>query len=190
MNRQLKTVLIVVALLVGIGVFNYIIQMDPTQLAARGVGKDPHSHGEHENEEEGEEAPTIKDLQEPIGPEGAPVTITVLWQDPEDLAEVLRPVLTETASSYEGKVRVEFVDPQSDKYKRLVENVTDGVMTGLLINGEMIKEIPEADLHMLAFSGSPSDGEWGPREIRLAVEHELEKKGVEFESQVEHVHGG
>jgi hypothetical protein len=192
MSKKMKTILIVVALLAGIGVFNYVMQMDPTQLAARGVGQDPHSHDDESNDHEHEgqpEGPTIEDLQEPIGPEDAPVDITVLWEDRLELERMLRPMLGAIASSYEDKVRVEFVGREDEEYARLVEEATSGVGTALLINGEMIKEVPEADLGMLAFSGPPSLAPWGEKEVRLAVEHELEDAGVEFEAHVEHDHG-
>ena len=187
MGTKMKTVLVVVALLVGIGAFNYIIKMDPTQLAARGVGKDPHSHDkDHEDEEK--PGTTREDLMRPIGPEGAAVTITVLWSDQVELEGIIRPMLTEVAGSYKDNVRVEFLDPASDEYKKVVTEVTNGAPVGLLINGEMIKEVPEAPLGMLAFSGSPSFEEWGQGEVHLAVEHELDTAGVEFEPHAEHDH--
>lgn len=187
MSKKAKTALIVIGLLVVVAGFNYVIKMDPTQLAERGVGADPHSHG-HEHEEEA--GPTPEDMMMPIGPEDAPVKVTVLWADPADLEQAFRPMLSSVAASYEGNVRVEFVDPKSDEYQELVEGAASGIRTGLLINGEMIKEVPEADLGMLAFSGSPLMEQWGEKDVRLAVEHELEAAGVAFEPQVEHDHGG
>jgi len=185
MSKKAKTAIIVVGLLVGIGLFNYVIKMDPTQLAARGVGQEAHSHDQDEEEEAG---PSLEDMLTPLGPEDAPVQIKALWTNPSDIEQILRPMLSSVAASYDNKVRVDFIDPDSEEYKRLVENVTGGVGAGLVINGEMIKQVPEADLGMLAFAGSPSMGEWGERDVRLAVEHELEKAGVEFEPQVEHMH--
>jgi hypothetical protein len=191
MSKKAKTALIVVALLVGIGAFNYIIKMDPTQLAARGVGKDPHSHGDDDHDQEHEEgAPTFEDMLKPIGPESAAVTIKVLWNDPQEIEGVLRPMLSSVAASYEGHVRVEFIDPGSDEHEQIKEEVTGGIGVGLLINGEMIKEIPEADLGILAFAGSTTFEEWSEKDLRLAVEHELEDRGIEFEPTVQHDHGG
>jgi hypothetical protein len=192
MSTKVKTILIVVVLLVGIAGFNYFIKMDPTQLAARGVGKDPHAH-DHAHDEEGDhETPeiTVEDLTMPIGPEDAPVKIEVLWQNRGELEQALRPMLSSIASAYGGHVRVEFIDPASEEYKRLVEEVSEGMPSGLLINGEMIKDIPEADLGFVAFSGSPSFQEWTAHDLQLAIEHELEKNGIEFEPQVEHDHSG
>lgn len=185
MSKKAKTALVVVGLLVGIGVFNYLIKMDPTHLAERGVGSDPHSHGEEHEEDAG---PSFEDMLSPLGPEDAPVQITVLWTDPADLERVFRPMLSHIATSYNDHIRAEFLEPNSDEYNRIVEEVAGGVGTGLVINGEMIKKVPEADLGMLAFTGSPTLGEWGEREVRLAVEHELEEAGIEYEPQVEHDH--
>ncbi|MBD3291817.1 MAG: hypothetical protein GF393_02770 [Armatimonadia bacterium] len=192
MGTKMKTVLIVVALLVGIAGFNWFIQMDPTQLAARGVGKDPHSHdhddGHDHDGEDGEAPKTLQDLMKPMGPSDAEVKIEVLWRDRQDLEAALRPMMTEVVKTYKGHVRVEFIDRKSDEFKRIVEEVTEGIGSGLLINGEMIKEVPEAPLGMLAFSGSPSFEEWTLEDLLLAIEHELEAAGVEFEPQVEHDH--
>lgn len=188
MGTKTKTILIVVALLVVIAGFNYIIQMDPTQLAARGVGKDPHDHG-HDHEHEDGEAPTsLEELMKPVGPADAEVKIEVLWQDRAELEGMLRPMLSDIAKTYKDHVRVEFIEPGSDEFTRVVEEVTEGVGVGLLINGEMIKEVPEAPLGMLAFSGSLSFEEWSPHDLILVVEHELEAAGVDFEPQVEHDH--
>jgi len=190
MSKKTITALVVVVLLVGIGVFNYVINMDPTQLAARGVGRDAHSH-DHDHDHEGDhedQPPTLEEMLEPLGPEGAPVTIHVLWQDRGDLESALRPMLTSVASTYEGHVRVEFIDPASDEYTKMVEEMAGGVEIGLLINGEMIKQVPEAPLGVLAFAGSPTFEEWSPHDLLLVVEHELEAKGIEFEPQVEHDH--
>ncbi|MFO8081647.1 MAG: hypothetical protein R6V07_15270 [Armatimonadota bacterium] len=189
MSKKMKTGLVVVALLVGIGAFNYIINMDPTQLAARGVGKDAHSHGDDDHDHENEEgAPTFEDMLKPIGPEDAAVTIEVLWGDPQEVQGVLRPMLTGVASSYPDHVRVEFVDPDSERHQQITEEITEGIGVGLLINGEMIKQIPEADLGVLAFAGSPTFEEWSEKDLRLAVEHELEDRGIDFEPTVEHDH--
>lgn len=192
MGTKVKTILIVVALLVGIAGFNWFIQMDPTQLAARGVGKDPHAHEQdHDHDHEGEhgEAPkTIEDLMEPMGPPNAEVKIEVLWRDRQELEKALRPMFTQVVKTYKGHVRVEFFDPESEEFKQVVTEVTEGIATGLLINGEMIKEVPEAPLGMLAFSGSPTFQEWTVEDLLLAIEHELEAAGVEFEPQVEHDH--
>jgi len=38
---------------------------------------------------------------------------------------------------------------------------------------------------MLSFSGSPQFEEWSVRELRMAIEHDLTEKGVEFTSRVE-----
>lgn len=187
MSTKMKTVLIVVVLLVGIGVINYVAQMDPTQLAERGVGRDPHSHGhDHEGEEEPPMAP--EDLYRPFGPEDAEVTITVLTRDEVELRNVLRPMLAEMASDYEGHVRVEFIEKDTEEYDRLVNEAAAGTPAGLLINGEMVKQVPEAPFGVVTFAGSPAFDDWTSHDVRLAVEHELEAKGVEFTPQAEHDH--
>ncbi|MFW5867773.1 MAG: hypothetical protein ACOCX2_08160 [Armatimonadota bacterium] len=187
MSKKAKTALVVVALLVGIGAFNYLIKMDPTQLAARGVGQDPHSHDDDGHEHE-EDAPTFEDMLKPIGPEDAAVTIEVLWGDPQEVQGVLRPMLSGVAASYPDHVRVEFVAPDSERHQQVTEEITEGIGVGLLINGEMIKQVPEADLGVIAFAGSPTFEEWSEKDVRLAVEHELEDQGIEFDPTVEHDH--
>ena len=174
-------------LLVAVGLANkYIIKMDPTQLAARGVGKDAHSHGdEHEGVEEGK--PGEEDLRTPMGPEGAPVLIQVLAADITQLETPLRPMMSSLSGAYPQFVRIEFPGPESEEFKKLVEQA-QGMTTGLLINGEMIKEVPEAKLGFITFQGSPTFEEWTEQDLRLAVEHELEKAGVEFTSTLEQGH--
>ncbi len=183
MSMKMKTVLIVVGLLVIVALFNrFIIRMDPTQLAARGVGKDAHSHGD-EAVEEGK--PGEVDLRQPMGPEGAPVLIQVLATGMTELEMPLRPMMSSLSGVYPQFVRIEFPAPASEEFKKLVEQA-QGMTTGLMINGEMIKEIPEAKLGFITFQGTPTFDEWTEQDLRLAVEHELEKAGIEFTPQVEH----
>jgi len=187
MSTKMKTVLIVVGLLVAVGLANkYVINMDPAQLAARGVGKDAHSHGdEHEGVEEGK--PGEEDLRQPMGPEGAPVLIQVLATGMTELEMPLRPMMSSLSGAYPQFVRIEFPAPGTDEYTEAVKKA-GGVETGLLVNGEMIKEIPEAKLGFITFQGSPTFDEWTEQDLRLAVEHELEKAGIEFTPTVEHAH--
>lgn len=187
MSMKVKTAVIVVGLLAAVGLFNYAIKMDPNQLAERGVGHDAHSHGDEHADEEGKPGP--EDLMQPIGPEDAPVLIQVLVGDTNELEMPLRPMMTRVAAGYPNLVRVEFIDPKSEEYKQLREK-TGGAVTGLLINGEMVKEIPEAKLGFVTFQGSPTFEEWSEEDVHLAVEHELEQKGIEFTPQVEHDHPG
>ncbi len=187
MSMKMKTGIIVVGLLVVVGLFNYVIKMDPTQLAARGVGRDAHSHGdEHAGAEEGK--PGEEDLRTPIGPEGAPVLIQVIAAETSELEMPLRPMMSSIAADYPEYVRVEFPAPNTDEFKEL-NKVTHG-SAGLLINGEMIKEIPEARLGFVTFQGSPALEDWTEQDVRLAIEHELEKAGIEFTPRAQHAHSG
>ncbi len=186
MSKKAITAVVVVALLAGIAGFNYMMQRDPAQLAARGVGQGGHSH-DHDQDHDHDEMPTAEQLLEPIGPENAPVTVEVLSFDLGEIEQLLRPMLGHIAASYEDRVRVKFHDPGTDEYAQLLEDVTSGVGAGLVINGEMIKEVPEADLGMLAFVGSPAMDDWGEREVRMAIEHELRTMGIDAEP-AEHTH--
>lgn len=185
MSKRTKTILIVVGLLAAVGLFNYLIQMDPTQLAARGVGRDAHSHGDEQDDHEGQ--PGEVDLRQPIGPEEAPVVIQVLAASPGEIEMPLRPMMSAIVADYPGLLRIEFPAPDSDEFTEAVKQA-GGVPMGLLINGEMIKEIPEAKLGFVTFQGSPAFEEWSELDVRLAVEHELEEAGVEFTPKVEHGH--
>lgn len=180
MSKKAITAVVVVALLAGIAGFNYVMQRDPAQLAARGVGQGGHSH-DHGHDHEHEDMPTAEQLLEPIGPEDAPVTIEVLSFDLGEIEQLLRPMMGHIASTYGDRVRVKFHDPGTDEYARLLEEVTSGVGAGLVINGEMVKQVPEADLGLLAFVGSPAMDDWGEREVRLAIEHELRVRGIDSE---------
>jgi|GEM_PF-6698861 hypothetical protein len=185
MSMKVKTILIVIGLLVAIAGFNYFINMDPTQLAARGVGRE-HSHGEEEAESS-DGKPGEVDLRQPMGEQGAPVTIHVLTQDVADLEFPLRPIMSAIATDYAGLVYIDFPTPEAEGYDEFLKQ-TKGIQSGLLINGEIIKEIPEANLGFVTFQGSPAYEDWSETDVRLAVEHELEKAGVEFTSKVNHVH--
>jgi len=183
---KVKTLLIVVGLLAAVSLANkYIIKMDPEQLVERGVGKDAHSHGHDHGDEEGK--PGEEDLRQPLGPEGAPVLVQVLATGITELEMPLRPMMTALSQTYPDHVRIEFPATDSEEFKKLVEQA-HGMPTGLIINGEMIKEVPEAKLGFVTFQGTPTMEDWTEQDLRLVVEHELEKAGVEFTPTVQHAH--
>jgi hypothetical protein len=186
MSMKVKTILIVIGLLVAIAGFNYVINMDPTQLAARGVGQE-HSHGDEEEEESPDGRPSEADLRQPLGEEGAPVVIHALVQDMGELEFPFRPIMSAIAQDYAGLVYIDFPTADSEGYDELLEQAKGSIL-GLVINGEIIKEVPEANLGFITFQGSPTFEDWNERDVRLAVEHELEEAGVEFTSKVEHSH--
>ncbi len=189
MSKRTITVIVVVVLLAGIGGFNYLIKMDPTQLAARGVGKDAHAH-HHDHDADGEAQVPKEVLSEPLGPEGAEVLIQVTYQDPHTL-EVVREWLTAVVTEYKPHVRVEFLDPSDAEDRKIMDAASEHLQDGLIINGDVVKEVPGTAFGMVAFTGEPELEHWDDGDLRLAVEHELRQKGVEFTPHVqeeEHEH--
>lgn len=187
MSRQIVTIIVVILLLAGIGVINYMRQMDPTQLAARGVGKGGHHHDE-ETKPEDEPPPMSRsdeDYVAPIGPEDAPVKIQAVYSEIDNVKTELRPILEETASLYAPHVRVEFLKATDPKNREMIDAVAKDMYYGLIINGEVTKEVPIAAFGMVTFTGSPQFEQWSVRELRSAIERELEKQGVQFQSHVD-----
>ncbi len=184
MSRQVITALVVIVLLAAIAVINYINNMDPTQLAARGVGRDPHSHG-HEHEEEQPPPPTDEALTEPIGPADAPVKIIVCYQSIGYVRDEYRRIANGIANDYGDLVRIEFMDSTKPENREFINTISENLYNGLIINGEVVKQIPGSTFGMVSFSGSPQFEEWSVPELRMAIEHDLKQKGVEFTSRVD-----
>jgi hypothetical protein len=187
MSKKMITAIVIVVALAAVAGFNYLLKMDPSQLAARGVGKDPHSHGhDHNHGDEGDAVKVpMEDLMRSIGPEIAQVQILALFGERATLENTFRPMFQQIVRDYQGHVRFEFVDNEAEEAERLIANVTNGRRVGLIINGEMVKEVPRADLGMLTFGGSPDFEDWSERELRMAIEWELEQAGVEFKSHLD-----
>lgn len=184
MSLRAKTAIIVIVALIAIAGFNYLIRIDPTQLAARGVGKDPHAHGRAHEHEEHEQHQPQEDPSRPIGPEDAPILIQACYMERGMLMEELRPMLKDVAQDYAGLVRVEFVDTTKPESREMIEQVAKGMINGLIINGEVTKATPGTAFGMSSFRGLASFDDWSVAELRLAIEHELAQKGVEFTSHV------
>ncbi|NLO04599.1 MAG: hypothetical protein GX131_02090 [candidate division WS1 bacterium] len=175
MSNKTKTALIVVGLLVAVAGFNYLFQMDPTHLAQRGVGRDPHG----DDSSDDPELPTMmSELTAPIGPENADVTLTALYTARGDVEEVLRPMLTAISQQYGEHVRVEFLDTGTEEGQKVVQDVTGGYRSGVLVNGEMIKRVPDAPLGMITFGNVPRFEEWSIQDLRMAIDWELKQKGI------------
>lgn len=187
MSRKIITTIVVILLLAGIGVINYMRQMDPTQLAARGVGKGGHHHGEEAKPED--EPPPVsrsdEDYLAPIGPEEAPVKIQAVYANLNGLKTEMRPLLEQTAALYAPHVRIEFVDSTEPTNRAMIDAISPNMYSGLIINGEVTKEVPISAFGMVSFAGSPAYEEWTMRELHSAIERDLEKKGVQFESHLD-----
>lgn len=187
MSRKIITTIVVILLLAGIGVINYMRQMDPTQLAARGVGKGGHHHGD-ESKPEDEPPPVSRsdeDYLAPIGPEDAPVKIQAVYGDLNGLKTEMWPLLDQTAALYAPLVRIEFVDATDARNRPMIDAASEKMYSGLIINGEVTKEVPISAFGMVSFAGSPAYEEWSVRELHSAIERDLEKKGVQFESHLD-----
>ncbi|MGC9317488.1 MAG: hypothetical protein ACP5KN_05560 [Armatimonadota bacterium] len=183
MSLRAKTAIIVVVALIAIGGFNYVIHMDPTHLAARGVGKDPHSHGDHDQEQPQQQAPQ-EDLTRPMGPKDAPILIQACYTQEGLVHDEFRPILKEIVADYKGLVRVEFLDARTPENRELIDRAAEGMLDGLIINGEVVKETPGTAFGMANFQGLASFNEWSVDELRRAIEHELKQKGIEFTSHI------
>jgi hypothetical protein len=181
MSRRVITALVVIALLAAIGVINYMTNMDPTQLAARGVGRDPHSHGD-EPEEEPPMSREDADFVAPIGPEDAPVKIIVCYQSIGYVRDEYRRIAEGVASDYGELLRIEFMDSTKPENREFIGNISSNLRNGLIIDGEVVKQVPGSAFGMVSFSGSPQFEEWSVAELRMAIEHDLTEKGIEFAS--------
>jgi hypothetical protein len=184
MSPQVKTAIIVVVALVALGGFNYLIRMDPTQLAARGVGKDPHAHGDEHEPQEQEQQQRQQDPTKPMGPKHAPVLIQACYVEECIVHDELRPILKDVAQDYAGLVRVEFLKATEPENREIIDQAAERLADGLIINGEVTKETPGTPFGMSSFRGLASLEEWSTHDLRLAIEHELKQKGVEFTSHV------
>jgi len=187
MSRQIITTVVVILLLAGIGVVNYVRQMDPTQLAARGVGQSGHHHDDEAKPED--EPPPMSRSEEdyvaPIGPEGAPVKIQVVYSDMGAVQNEMRPLMEQTGTLYVPHVRIEFLDATKPENRPIIDAVADNLHYGLIINGAVTKEVPTAAFGMVTFSGSPQYQEWSVPELFSAIERDLAKQGVQFESHLD-----
>ncbi|MGD9494809.1 MAG: hypothetical protein AB7Y46_00735 [Armatimonadota bacterium] len=183
MSKQIITIIVVVVALAVIGVINYMNQMDPTQLAARGVGRgDHHHHGDDSNAQQ-DGPPPLSRLDEdylvPIGDENAPVKIVVCYSNISIVKDQFRKIVEDVAVAWSPHVRVEFMDTTDPENRKVLDKVSTRLRDGLLINGEVVKQVPQTAFRVVAFSGLPEFEEWTVDELMMAIEYELKKKGIE-----------
>ena len=176
--RKTKIAIAVIAVLALLAAANYAFNMDPTQLAARGVGRDAHSHGdEHEDEEE---APKPEPVV-PLGPEDAPVRIEVFYTRAEIYHTDFEPLIQAIYEDYKPHVRIEPRDLGTAEVRTQAMALPLHGAQGLAVNGEVIKQLPGAGaFNMVALLGSPQDRRWSPDMLRAFIEHDLKAKGVQF----------
>jgi len=175
-----KYAIVVIGLIVVLGVFNYAIRMDPTQLAARGVGRDPHAHHhEHGDEEEAQlELPEPPDI---IGPEDAPVLLEVFWDDHYVCVKVFQPLMMRIVEAYEPHVRAEFRSVYEGRNETRAKKLGLERMSGIAINGGVVKKLPTAaGFGLVAFRGVPGNINYSEQMLYQAIEEELKKEGIEF----------
>jgi hypothetical protein len=175
--KKAKVAIVFVGVLVLLALANYAFNMDPTQLAARGVGKDAHDHGN--NDEHVEEA--VVEIA-PLGPTGAPVTIEVFYAGEAVCREAFWPIMSEINATYGDKVRVDFSDLTDVEVNKRAREMTLKGTPGLTVNGETIVNVPGAGaFDAVVFSGSPQDRSWTPPMLHQAIQSELTARGIEFE---------
>lgn len=175
--KKAKVAIVIVGMLVLLALANYAFHMDPTQLAARGVGNDAHDQGGAD--EHVEEA--IVEIT-PLGPTGAPVTIEVFYADEASCREAFLPIMSEMNATYGDDVRVDFSDLTDVEVNERARQMTLKGMPGLTINGESIVNVPGAGaFDAVVFNGSPQDRSWNPGMLHKAIQSELTARGIEFE---------
>ena len=174
--KKVKVALVFVGVLVLLALANYGFNMDPTQLAARGVGKDPHHHGDHEHAEKPVAA------IEPLGPKGAPVTIEVFYAGEAACREQFSPIMSEVNATYGDNVRIDFSDLSDPEVNKRARKMTLHGGTGLTINGETIVTAPgTGSFDTVVFSGSPEDRNWNPPMLHKVIQAELTARSIHFD---------
>ena len=194
MNRQLITAILVIAALGAIGVLNYMRQMDPVQLAARGVGKPAHSHEHKEDHEPPPLARADEEFVVPIGPEDAPVKLTVCYAHVGIVKDQYRGIAEEIAASYPDKVRIEFRNSEDADIRKILDRFSPDLANCVLIDGELVRQVPNSPFGAVAFAGAPQFEDWSVEELKGAVEYALKEKGVPFtphahEAPISHAFG-
>ena len=176
--RKTKVAIAVIAILAVLAVANYAFRMDPTQLAARGVGRDPHSHDQvHEQAEESQNLAPL----EPLGPQGAPVRIEVFYPRAEIYHTDYEPLIQAIYEDYQPHLRIEPRDLSDPAvHKEAMELPLKGA-PGLSVNGEVITQVEGAGVDgIVALRGGPGDRSWSPGMLRKVIEQDLKAKGVQF----------
>ena len=178
MSSRVKMIALVVVLLAGVAAFNYAFRTDPTQLAAQGVG---HSAHEHEDEEEPPPSTppmTVKEAVQPLGPADAPVKVEMLYSQSASLTGDFRPLGEALAKDYAPEVRVEFVDTSTSKGNARAHEVSQGITSGVAVNGSVVKRCPNGPGYdLITFMGAPGQA-WNSGMLRGALDYELQKKGI------------
>ena len=176
--KKIKVALVLVGLLALLALANYAFNMDPTQLAARGVGKGAHDH-EHEGEH-AEEAPAI--AIRPLGAEGAPVSIDVFYAGEDVCREKFWPIMSEMNATYGDNVRIDFSDLTDPEVSERARKTALRGAPGLTIDGEVIVNVPGGgSFGKVVFSGSPEDLSWNPDMLHKAIQAKLTALGIHFD---------
>ena len=171
---KLKLTVAVIALLALVGVVNYAIKMDPTQLAARGVGLGDHHH--HGDEEEEAEPPIKVDV---MGPEDAALKLEVFYDEDNPCMAEFEPTMKGIAEQYAPHVRVEFKPTSKEENMLRSQEVRLGCEAGIAINGEVVKKAPGEE-GLIAFRGPPGQKDFTSQQLRDVVEDELRTRGLQF----------
>jgi hypothetical protein len=173
--------LAVIVLIGLVAIFNYAINMDPTQLAARGVGHDPHDHG-HEDEHEHEEHAEAAKPPDFIGPQDAPVSLEVFYETDNECMTEFEPLMAKISERYAPHVRIEFKPTSVAENMERTHELRLGCRSGIAINGEVAKKIPGVGpFDVVSFQGPPGQKDYDETMLYRAIEYEMKQKGVEFE---------
>ena len=178
MSSRVKMIALVVVLLAGVAGLNYAFRTDPTQLAAQGVGQSAHDHDHEEAPPPSAPPMTAKEAAQPLGPADAPVRVEMLYSYPASLIGEFRPLGEALAKDYAPEVRVEFVNTATAKGNARAHEVSQGIFSGVAVNGSVVKRCPNGPGYdLITFMGAPEQA-WDSGMLRGALNYELQKKGI------------
>jgi len=179
--KKVKIAGVIVGLLALLAIANYAFRMDPTQLAARGVGRDHHHHGEEDAEENHEHEAAAHAIH-PMGPEGAAVTVEVFYSGQDRYREYFEAIMERIVADYAPHLRVEPRDLTTEQGLARCRQLPLGGGQGLAVDGKVIYQFEGlGSTGMVAFTGTTADRSWHELMLRRVIEHLLDSKGVQFE---------
>ncbi|MEA3402421.1 MAG: hypothetical protein U9R79_14380 [Armatimonadota bacterium] len=175
MNRTV-TAVVVVALLVGVALVN--------QLGSTSGPEPPDKAPEPQATEAAGEQLEPEDvplwIDEPIGPEDAPVQVEWFFEADNECQTPWEQNFREMATSYAPNVRLVFRPWHLESTAERAEQIGDfGCTMGVAVNGKV--EWHLADRGKVNFTAPPDLEEWTWEDLARVIELELERAGAEYE---------
>ena len=161
-------------IIIGIAVAALLLTIPAWNIISAGGFKALRAKHHHHHHHHRTTTPKRVEVPPKIGPDDAPVKITVFASSKNECHVPSIEYFKKLADEYKGKVQVIFKDTSDPKAAAAAVNAQIGCEMGILINGRLAHRLEDGRFVM--FTGPLGSHDWTEQDLRAVINHLLLKQ--------------